>query len=82
LYFQRHSDFGKEISICYYCLWRHECVETGSTFTSAYTTKRRFVTDDVNQLFKEANRRLNFQSRNKRDIISAIYFGTAVLAGL
>lgn len=55
---------------------------TGSTYTSAYTTKHLFVTDDVIQLFKEANRRLNFYSCDKGDIINAIYFGTAVLAGL
>jgi len=54
---------------------------TGSTFTSAYTTDHLFVIDDVIQHFKEVNRRLNFHLRNKRDIINAVYFGTAVLAG-
>ena len=82
LYFLRRSDFFIEGSICYYCLWTHDCVVTGSTFTSAYTTKHLFVTDDVIQLFKEANRRINFYSSNKRDITNVIYFGIAVLAGL
>jgi len=55
---------------------------TADTFTSAYTTEHLFVTDDVIQIFKDANRRLNFYSCNKRDVINTIYFGTAVLAGL
>ena len=70
-----------ESSICYYRLWTHDCHVTGSTFTSAYTTDHLFVIDDVIQHFKEVNRRLNFHLRNKRDIINAVYFGTAVLAG-
>lgn len=43
------------------------CHVTGSTYTSSYTTKHLFITDDVIQIFKEANRRLNFYSRNKLD---------------
>jgi len=82
LYFLRRSDFAIESSICYNCLWTLDSGVTGNTFTGAYTTKHLFVTDDFIQLFKEANRRLNFYSRNKRNIINAIYFGTAVLAGL
>jgi hypothetical protein len=69
-YFQRRFKFSIESSICCYCLWTVSC--TRSTFSSAYTTMHLFVTDDVIQRFKEANRRLNFYSWTNRDIINAV----------
>jgi hypothetical protein len=63
--------------------WTHGCVlVTGSTFTSAYISKHIFFIDNVTQIFQEPKRRLNLYSCKKHDIISAVYFGTAVLADL